>query len=113
MHSIKYKTIEFLFLVYAKYSWVKYVFGILLYPYFMASMILSINRAPSHMGGIQKWFLRASLFLPSIYMKVFNKRLKSKGLTLYQVFYGYYSTYNPTPDHHLTVKESRGFIDQN
>ena len=98
---------ESIFLMYAKYNWIKYAFFWFLYPYFMIAMILSALRAPEHMGGCQKWFLRASLFLPSVYMKVLKKVLKWQGLNLYNVFCDYYSTYNPYPEEHPTVEEAQ------
>lgn len=101
---------ESIFLMYAKYNWFKFATLGLVYPYFMAAMILSAFRAPEHMGGTQKWFLRASLFLPSAYMKMLKLVLKWQGLNLYNVFYDYYKTYNPNPDDHLSVVQAQRLL---
>ena len=93
---------ESIFLMYCKYGFIKYVFGFVLYPYFMVAMILSLSEMPKESSGAQKWFLRSYLFLPSIYFKVAEKYLKLKGMSFKDVFREYYKY-----EDHPTVEEAK------
>jgi len=100
-----YVRLEIIFLLASKYD----LLMCLLLPFFAIQMMISINRAPEHMGGAQKWFIRCSM-MPEVFFRFTSWYLKKKGYSWYDVFYGYYKTYNPDPDLHPIVAKSKSIL---